>query len=251
MMQSLPEGKVHQAWKRLILWVNQHQPITRLIILTAGLIIFLAFLPAYMRIVFWNGLQSHKFLAGMLLVFSLLGISLVWSAGQRLDAWAFLLFNVRGKRPVWLDLVMKVLTQIGSGSVALAIALVLFLINDRMLSYELLLGTLTLWMIVELVKFLVHRSRPFVRLTQTRIVGNRARGRSFPSGHTTQVFFMATLITQHFHSSIWVVILLYTTAFLVGITRMYIGAHYPRDVLAGAILGSIWGLLGVILNPFT
>jgi membrane-associated phospholipid phosphatase len=45
--------------------------------------------------------------------------------------------------------------------------------------------------------------------------------------------------------------LLYTIAFLVGITRMYIGAHYPRDVLAGAILGSIWGLLGVILNPFT
>ena len=251
MMQSLPEGKVHRAWGQLILWVSQHQPITRLIILTAGLVIFLAFLPPYMRIVFWNGLQSHKFLASMLLVFSLLGISLVWSAGQRLDAWAFLLFNVRGQRPVWLDLIMKVITQIGSGSVALAIALVLFLINDRMLSYELLLGTLTLWMIVELVKFLVHRSRPFIRLTQTRIVGNRARGRSFPSGHTSQVFFMATLITQHFHSSLWIVILLYATAFLVGITRMYIGAHYPRDVLAGAILGSVWGLLGVILNPFT
>jgi membrane-associated phospholipid phosphatase len=251
MMQSLPEGKVHSAWGRLTLWVSQHQPITRLMILTAGLIIFLAFLPSYMRIVFWNGLQSHKFLASMLLVFSLLGISLVWSAGQRLDAWAFLLFNLRGQRPAWLDLVMKVLTQIGSGSVALAIALVLFLINDRMLSYELLLGTLTLWMIVELVKFLVHRSRPFIRLTQTRVVGNRARGRSFPSGHTSQVFFMATLITQHFHYSIWIVILLYTIAFLVGITRMYIGAHYPRDVLAGAILGSIWGLLGVILNPFT
>jgi len=251
MKQSLPEGKVHQAWERLTLWVNQHQQITRLILLTIGLAIFLVFLPPYMRIVFWNGLQFHKLLAGMLLVFSLLGISLVWSTGQRLDAWAFLLFNVRGQRPVWLDLIMKVLTQIGSASVALAVALVLYLIGDRMLSYELLLGTLTLWLVVELIKFLVHRSRPFIRLTQTRIVGNRARGRSFPSGHTSQVFFMATLITQHFHSSLWVVILLYASAFLVGITRMYIGAHYPRDVLAGAILGCVWGLLGVILNPFT
>jgi len=251
MKQSLPEGKVHQAWGRLTLWVNQHQQITRLILLTIGLVIFLAFLPPYMRIVFWNGLQFHKFLAGMLLVFSLLGISLVWSTGQRLDAWAFLLFNVRGQRPVWLDLIMKVLTQIGSASLALAVALVLYLIGDRMLSYELLLGTLTLWLVVELIKFLVHRSRPFIRLTQTRIVGNRARGRSFPSGHTSQVFFMATLITQHFHSSLWVVILLYASAFLVGITRMYIGAHYPRDVLAGAILGGVWGLLGIILNPFT
>ena len=250
MKQSLPEGKVHQAWGRLTLWVNQHQQIIRLILLTICLAIFLVFLPPYMRIVFWNGLQFHKFLAGMLLVFSLLGISLVWSTGQRLDAWAFLLFNVRGQRPVWLDLIMKVLTQIGSASVALAVALVLYLIGDRMLSYKLLLGTLTLWLVVELIKFLVHRSRPFIRLTQTRIVGNRARGRSFPSGHTSQVFFMATLITQHFHSSLWVVILLFASAFLVGITRMYIGAHYPRDVLAGAILGGVWGLLGIILNPF-
>jgi PAP2 superfamily len=31
---------------------------------------------------------------------------------------------------------------------------------------------------------------------------------------------------------------------VVGITRIYVGAHYPRDVLAGAILGSAWGLLG-------
>jgi len=29
---------------------------------------------------------------------------------------------------------------------------------------------------------------------------------------------------------------------------MYIGAHYPRDVLAGAILGSVWGLLGVVMD---
>ena len=146
---------------------------------------------------------------------------------------------------------MKVFTQIGSGIAALGIALVFLLTSDRMLAYELMLGTLTLWLVVELMKFLVHRSRPFIRLTQTRIVGYRARGRSFPSGHTSQVFFMATLMTQHFHSSIWVVILLYAAALLVGITRMYVGAHYPRDVLAGAILGSAWGLLGVILNPFT
>ena len=250
MIPSVPESKVQHAWGRLTLWVNQNQGITRLVVLTASLIIFFLFLPPYLRIVFWNGLQTHKLLASMLFIFSLLGISLVWSTGQRLDAWAFLIFNVRGRRPAWLDLVMKVLTQIGSGSVVFAIALILILIKNHLLSYELMLGTLTLWMMVELIKFLVHRSRPFIRLTQTRIVGNRARGRSFPSGHTTQVFFMATLITQHFHSSIWVVIMFYATAFLVGITRMYIGAHYPRDVLAGAILGCVWGLLGGILNPF-
>ena len=55
---------------------------------------------------------------------------------------------------------------------------------------------------------------------------------------------------QHFHASFWVVFLLYAVALLVGITRMYVGAHYPRDVLAGAILGSAWGLLGVIVDGY-
>jgi membrane-associated phospholipid phosphatase len=141
-------------------------------------------------------------------------------------------------------------SQIGSGITALGIALVLFLAGNRLLSYKLLLGTLTLWLVVELLKFLVHRSRPFVRLVQARIVGYPAIGQSFPSGHTSQAFFMATLMAQHLHSSVWVIFLLYTAASLVGITRMYVGAHYPRDVLAGAILGSAWGLLGAIVEGY-
>ena len=61
---------------------------------------------------------------------------------------------------------------------------------------------------------------------------------------------MATLMAQHFHTSAWMAFLLYAIALLVGITRMYVGAHYPRDVLAGAILGSAWGLLGGIVDPY-
>jgi membrane-associated phospholipid phosphatase len=141
-------------------------------------------------------------------------------------------------------------TQIGSGIFTLAIGLVLFLTGDRLVVYEIILGTLTLWFVVELVKALVRRSRPFMRVTQARIIGYRARGRSFPSGHTSQAFFMATLMARHFHASVWAVFLLYAIALLVGITRMYAGAHYPRDVLAGAILGSAWGLLGVLVDGY-
>ena len=186
----------------------------------------------------------------MLLVFSLLAVSLVWSAGQRLDVWAFLFFNLRGSRPVWLDRTMLGFTQIGSGFAALAIGLILFLTGDRLVAYELILGTLTLWIVVELVKALVRRSRPFIRVTEAHIVGYRAVGRSFPSGHTSQAFFMATLLASHFHLSAWVVFLLYAIALIVGFTRMYVGAHYPRDVLAGAILGSAWGLLGVLVDGY-
>jgi membrane-associated phospholipid phosphatase len=207
-------------------------------------------LPVSMRIDFLEGLKSRPILASMLIIFIFLALSLIWSAGKRLDSWVFLSFNLRGSRPIWLDRIMLGLTQIGNGLTALAIGLILFLAGEHLLAYELTLGALTLWLVVELIKFTVHRSRPFIHLTQTRIVGYAATGRSFPSGHTSLAFFMATLISQHFHFGFGVVFLLYTAAFLVGITRMYVGAHYPRDVLAGAILGSAWGLLVLIVDEY-
>ncbi len=76
-----------------------------------------------MRMIIWHGLVARGILSSMLLVFSLLAVSLVWSAGQRLDVWAFLFFNLRGSRPVWLDWMMLSFTQIGSGIAALVIGL--------------------------------------------------------------------------------------------------------------------------------
>jgi membrane-associated phospholipid phosphatase len=230
--------------------VKRNRPATWLAAITIVLIVSLILLPADIRTIFWHSLQSQAILVSMLLIFSLVAISLVWSTGQKLDAWVFLAFNVRGARPLWLDRIMLVFTQLGNGLTSLVIAGILFLTSERILAYELILGTLTLWLVVEMVKFLIHRPRPFLRLTQARIVGYRPIGRSFPSGHTSEAFFMAMLMAQHFHSSVWVVFLLYTAAFLVGITRLYVGAHYPRDVLAGAILGSAWGLLGGIVDGY-
>jgi membrane-associated phospholipid phosphatase len=145
---------------------------------------------------------------------------------------------------------MLVFTQVGSGIFAMVVGLVLFMTGNRLIAYIIMLGTITLWIVVELIKALVRRPRPFIRVSQTRTVGRQARGRSFPSGHTSQIFFMATLMAKYFHVNAWIVLLLYALALIVGITRMYVGAHYPRDVLAGAILGSVWGLLGVLANEF-
>jgi membrane-associated phospholipid phosphatase len=235
---------------RLILAIRKYRPVAWLVFLTVSLVLFLVWMPAQMRTIIWHALVARGILSSMLLVFSLLAVSLVWSVGQRVDVWAFLVFNLRGSRPAWLDWTMLGFTQIGSGAAALAIGLILFLAGDRLVAYEFILGSITLWMVVELVKALVRRSRPIFRVTQARIVGYRAIGRSFPSGHTSQAFFMATLMAPYFHASAWVVFFLYAIALLVGITRMYVGAHYPRDVLAGAILGSAWGLLGVLVNGY-
>ena len=73
---------------------------------------------------------------------------------------------------------------------------------------------------------------------------------SFPSGHTTQTFFMMTLSALHFELPLAAAAVLYGIAALVGITRVYLGVHYPRDVVAGAVLGLIWGWVGILVAPY-
>jgi len=219
-------------------------------VILIGLFLAILLLPSHIRDFFWQGLLKNGIIAGMLIGFSILTLSLVWAAGQRLDVWTFKLLNIRGKRPTWLDRLMVGFTQLGHGVTALAISLFLLLLRKNILSYKLMLGTITLWLLVEFLKLIVHRSRPFIRLTETRIVGGKAIGRSFPSGHTSQVFFTATLVIQGFQLPAIVAFALYAIAMLVGITRIYVGAHYPRDVAAGAILGSAWGLLWILIDRF-
>jgi membrane-associated phospholipid phosphatase len=239
-----------QVKKHPTIFLNHHRHfhMARSAVITIILFIFLAILPPFIRIALFRGILVHPYLATMLFCFSLIALSLLWSTGQHIDALIFLYFNLRGKRPLWLDRVMLGFTQLGNGLFGLIVALIFFGVNNNRLAYELILGTLSLWLLVDVVKVLVHRSRPYIKLTQTRVVGHLEHGRSFPSGHTSQIFFMVTLLVKNIGMNIWVAIFLFTLAVLVAVTRMYVGAHYPRDVLAGVMLGSVWGILGIIID---
>ena len=87
-----------------------------------------------------------------------------------------------------------------------------------------------------LIKVIVQRDRPYQ--TYLDIIKYGYGGNySFPSGHTTEAFAFATAMALTFRK--WYFIIpVYTWAFLVGISRMNLGTHYPSDVLAGIILGS-------------
>ena len=221
-----------------------------LIGLVVGLALSLVWLPREA----WAGLSAalgaQRALVGMLLLFALIAVSLVWSAGQRLDAWVFLLLNLRGYHPRWLDHVMGLATQLGNMVTAFLLAGLFFVLDTRRLAAEIILGTLTLWLLVETIKVLTHRARPFLDLAETRIIGWREPGRSFPSGHTAQAFFLMTLFGHAFQAGTGGTVALYAVAALVGFTRMYVGAHYPRDVIGGAVLGSVWGILATLVDPY-
>jgi len=145
---------------------------------------------------------------------------------------------------------MWLITQLGNMLVALVAAFLFFIFNHRPLAIVIIIGTFTLWLLVEIIKAIANRDRPFLTLDQTRVIGLREKGDSFPSGHTTQIFFLTTLFVYYFQFGRGESIVLYVVAALVGFTRIYVGAHYPRDIFAGMVLGSVWGILATLVDPY-
>lgn len=234
---------------RASLWAARRRRPAFLLLLISGLTLFMLVLPAETRNNLLTAFISQSWLVFLLSIFGLLALSLIWSAGQRMDMRVFKHFNLRGY-PTWLDRWMLMITQLGSMLMALLIAILFFMFKYYDLAIEIVFGTFTLWLLVEIVKGLADRDRPFLTFSETRIVGWRERGDSFPSGHTTQIFFLTTIIVHHFQLGLLGATALYLVAALVGFTRVYVGAHYPRDVVAGMVLGCIWGILAALVSPY-
>lgn len=93
------------------------------------------------------------------------------------------------------------------------------------------------------LKTVVDRERPFESLADVKVKHlSSATGSSFPSGHTSQAFAIATTLALTYSKPI-VYIPVFLWAGLVGYGRMYLGVHYPSDVLVGAVLGTGCALL--------
>ena len=98
---------------------------------------------------------------------------------------------------------------------------------------------------VAIAKKLYPRQRPYIQLKHTKVLENPLKDHSFPSGHTTAIFSLVTplMITYPAFAAV-----LLPLAVTVGISRIYLGLHYPTDVLVGLILGIFSG--AVSLNIF-
>lgn len=86
------------------------------------------------------------------------------------------------------------------------------------------------------LKNTIQRPRPFVNDISI-VPADVAGGYSFPSGHTSEAFATATALSIAYRK--WYVIApAYVWAISVGYSRMYLGVHYPTDILGGAITGA-------------
>jgi len=145
----------------------------------------------------------------------------------------------------WLDQIMWLLSAAGvAGSIWIAIAAVMasWVPRLRAPAWQVVLAVFLAQAFVDwAVKPVIARPRPFVADTRARVVGYHPETYSFPSGHTTTSFAAATVLafalTRRRAALVWAL------AATVAFSRIYIGVHYPLDVIVGAFTGVLIGIL--------
>ncbi len=157
----------------------------------------------------------------------------------------------------WLfDKVIALYTNLGDGIFSLLVCIVLLFTKQKKLAACVLLAYTTSGCFAQFLKHLVFAPRPKVFFETSHIsfyidffkishTGNN----SFPSGHTTSAFALATVLASHYRKPIQGV-LLFSGALLVGYSRIYTGEHFPLDVYMGIWIGVLFGLSSVLLFKY-
>ncbi|OGP93379.1 MAG: hypothetical protein A2157_17940 [Deltaproteobacteria bacterium RBG_16_47_11] len=138
----------------------------------------------------------------------------------------------------FLDQILPWLTYLGSHLAVIFFILLSWILTKQRKILRLLLLLYGIQSVVIYgLKFLVKRERPLFFLEMASKLSNgpgEILDPSFPSGHAAFSFMMATLLAHWFPRYR---IIFYITAGFIGWTRIYLGLHYPTDVIAGAVLG--------------
>ena len=163
----------------------------------------------------------------------------------KIDSAILFFFNISIRNPA-LDFLMPIITDAGTlfpvGLIA-GLVSVSFAREQRLYyTFSFLVSMYLSQIASHQLKIFFNRPRPAITLDWVNVIGPYLYDRSFPSGHTTIAFAMGIFFSMKFPRFKAFFISL---AVLVAISRMYLGVHYPSDVIAGALTGSTVAFLSV------
>jgi membrane-associated phospholipid phosphatase len=153
-----------------------------------------------------------------------------------------LLRQINVNRLTSLDSIFIFITQSGpiiAACIPLAFIITGFLQKKKKLWMEgFMIATPYLLAVVtsNIIKTIIARPRPFAEYSFIQKLSEGGSG-SFPSGHTSDAFSIAMIISLFFPKR-WIIIPIFIWAILVGYSRMDLGVHYPTDVITGVFIGT-------------
>ena len=137
--------------------------------------------------------------------------------------------------PVWGIVIILLIWKGGKeGRIILIFIIPLIFLSDQLSS--------------SVLKSFFARIRPCIALDNINLLVNKSKAFSFPSSHAVNFFALATYFGYFYKKYIWW--LLFVAA-MVAYSRVYVGVHYPFDVIAGAIIGATCAFFVVYLMKFS
>jgi membrane protein YqaA with SNARE-associated domain/membrane-associated phospholipid phosphatase len=155
---------------------------------------------------------------------------------NEINIWLFYLIN--SSHDYIFDTVMPIISK--TAYPLIAITSIIILIKNRNFGIKLISALFLAFIIAFSLKYLVNEPRPYLVLDNVHLLCNEGNEPSFPSGHTTLAFTLATSLL-FYSKKLGILFLIW--AILVAYSRVYVGVHYPFDVLAGIVIGILCGYL--------
>jgi membrane-associated phospholipid phosphatase len=122
--------------------------------------------------------------------------------------------------------------------------LVLFYLSEPMSALKLALAAGVPFILVSIVRRIINAPRPYQLYDFYEVLPKSKQGRSFPSRHVFSAFVIAVFALT---VSVWLSLLLFVLGIALSVARVLLGIHFVRDVAAGALIGIISAILGIVI----
>ena len=140
------------------------------------------------------------------------------------------------------------ITMLGEETILIILIAILYFAYDKNLALRIGYITITSMCVNNVVKNVVRRPRPFASGAVNPARAHTATGYSFPSGHTQTIATWSTAFVMWLKKT-WVGVFAGVAIVAVAFSRLFLGVHYPSDVIAGAQLGvTISVFLSIVYN---